>query len=376
MSWSHVKLGDVLTLKRGYDLPDSNREAGKVPIVSSSGVTGYHSIPKVQGPGVVTGRYGTLGEVYFIEEPFWPLNTALYVQDFKENDPRFISYFLEFALRGILSDKAAVPGVNRNDLHARDVLFPDRDTQLKIAVHLAIYDDLIENNGRRIKLLEKSAGLLYREWFVRLRFPGHEHVKIVDGVPEGWRRAFVPEIIEVNPKEKIANGSETRYVPMSSLSEEGMTVNSSLFESRTKSTSVKFRNEDVLFPRITPCLENGKTGFVNFLDDGEVACGSSEFIILRGREVSPEFTYCLSRSYDFRENAIKSMIGSSGRQRVQTSCFNEFLVALPPATLLSQFEECAYQCFRQIQILNDQNRKLSRARDLLLPRLMSGEIAV
>jgi type I restriction enzyme S subunit len=106
----------------------------------------------------------------------------------------------------------------------------------------------------------------------------------------------------------------------------------------------------VLFARITPCLENGKTGFVNFLDENESACGSTEFIILRGRKVSPYFTYCLARSYDFRENAIKSMIGSSGRQRVQTNCFNDFLLPLPPKVMLDQFDEAVFHCFSQIQI--------------------------
>lgn len=133
MSWSKMKLGQVVTLKRGYDLPSDKREDGTVPIVSSSGVTGYHNIAKVRGPGVVTGRYGTLGEVYFVNEDFWPLNTALYVQNFHGNHPKFISYFLKYVLEGTASNKAAVPGVNRNDLHVMDVLCPDTDIQGRIA---------------------------------------------------------------------------------------------------------------------------------------------------------------------------------------------------------------------------------------------------
>ena len=79
MSWQKMRLGSFLTLKRGYDLPSSNRQKGEVPVVSSSGITGHHSVAKVEGPGVVTGRYGTLGEVFFVQQDFWPLNTALYV---------------------------------------------------------------------------------------------------------------------------------------------------------------------------------------------------------------------------------------------------------------------------------------------------------
>ncbi|MDF1590339.1 MAG: restriction endonuclease subunit S [Desulfobacterales bacterium] len=121
MSWEIISLGEFLTLKRGYDLPASKREEGNIPVVSSSGVTGHHSIAKVTGPGVVTGRYGTLGEVFFVKEDFWPLNTSLYVQDFKGNDPRFTAYVLKNILKGTSSDKAAVPGVNRNDLHTMKV---------------------------------------------------------------------------------------------------------------------------------------------------------------------------------------------------------------------------------------------------------------
>lgn len=377
MSWETIRLGDFLTLKRGYDLPSSQRESGDIPVVSSSGVTGYHNVAKVEGPGVVTGRYGTLGEVFFIQEDFWPLNTALYVQDFKGNDPRFSAYFLKTILTGTSSNKAAVPGVNRNDLHARKVIVTRDLTQQKaIAAILSAYDDQIENNRRRIQLLEEASRLLYREWFVHLRFPGHEHVAIKDGVPEGWEKTVLPDVIDVNPKTPIGKGEEIWYVPMSALSETGMTADTGSFERRTKHTNVKFKRNDVLLARITPCLENGKTGFVYFLKDDEVACGSTEFIVLRGKRVSPVFTYCLARSYPFRENAIKSMIGSSGRQRVQVSCFDEFSVPLPPKHLREMFDEIASKSFEQIRVLMAQNDRLAQARDLLLPRLMNGEVVV
>lgn len=138
----------------------------------------------------------------------------------------------------------------------------------------------------------------------------------------------------------------------------------------------KFQNGDTLLARITPCLENGKTGFVNFMATGEAGRGSTEFIVLRSKRVTPEFVYCLARTYHFRENAIKSMIGSSGRQRVQESCFEKFMMFVPPPSLLRLFSEFATPVFEQIKTLHAQNQKLRAARDLLLPRLMSGEIAV
>ncbi|CAG0945691.1 hypothetical protein ANRL1_02502 [Anaerolineae bacterium] len=296
-------------------------------------------------------------------------------------DPDFLCYFLlappqQGAL--LAGETGATAGhVNMRDIRRLPLhRLPDLAVQRKMGAIIAAYDDLIENNRRRIQLLEQSARLLYKEWFVQFRFPGHEHVKIKNGVPEGWERVVVPDIIEINPRETVAKESDIRYVPMSSLSETGMTINMEDTEVRQTATSVKFRNSDTLLARITPCLENGKTGFVNFLSEGEVACGSTEFIVLRGRRVSPYFTYCLARTYDFRENAIKSMIGSSGRQRVQPSCFSEFVIGLPSMPILQQFDETTSKCFNQIRCLIGQNRNLSKARDLLLPRLMNGEIAV
>jgi type I restriction enzyme S subunit len=122
--WERKFLGDLLTLKRGYDLPETRRISGPVPVVSSSGITGYHNKKKADGPGIVTGRYGTIGEVFLIEEDFWPLNTALYVVDFKRNPVIFLVHVLLQTLVKIQSDKAAVPGLNRNMLHMLKVFAP------------------------------------------------------------------------------------------------------------------------------------------------------------------------------------------------------------------------------------------------------------
>ncbi|MBP8788092.1 MAG: restriction endonuclease subunit S [Azonexus sp.] len=174
-----------MNLKRGYDLPHGSRSTGVFPVVSSSGVTDHHSEAKVKGPGVVTGRYGTLGQVFYIESDFWPLNTSLYVQDFKGNDPRFISYFLGTLNLGSQNAAGAVPGVNRNHLHAMDVRVPPLPVQQRIAGILSAYDELIENSHRRIRILEAMARALYREWFVHFRFPGHDAPSSPTLLPEG-----------------------------------------------------------------------------------------------------------------------------------------------------------------------------------------------
>ena len=165
--WQEASLGEVIELKRGYDLPQRKRIPGSVPLVSSSGVTYYHTEAKVRGPGVVTGRYGTLGEVFFVPSDFWPLNTTLYVRDFKGNDPRFISYFLRGLDFSAYSDKAAVPGLNRNHLHQAAVRYPANITEQRAIAHvLGTLDDKIELNRRMNETLEEMARVLFKSWFV------------------------------------------------------------------------------------------------------------------------------------------------------------------------------------------------------------------
>ena len=164
--WPRVPLGEVITLQRGFDLPSQDRKPGRVPIFSSSGITGYHSEVGVPGPGVVTGRYGTIGKVFLSKEDFWPLNTTLWVKNFHGNDPLWASYLLRTIDFMSCSDKSSVPGVNRNDLHRILVLLPPLDEQRAIAGVLGALDDKIEQNRRTARALERLARAIFRAWFV------------------------------------------------------------------------------------------------------------------------------------------------------------------------------------------------------------------
>ena len=273
-----------------------------------------------------------------------------------------------------LRSGVAQPQLPIRDMKRIKLPLPSLNVQNRISSILSSYDDLIENNRRRMALLEESARQLYREWFVRLRFPGHEHTRILNGVPKGWEKVPTPEAIEINPRTQLSSDDEHWAVEMSDLTVNSMVIHQAV--KREGRSGSKFRNRDTLFARITPCLENGKTAFVDFLEEGVVARGSTEFIVLRSKRLTPEFVYCLSRTYDFRENAIKSMVGSSGRQRVQESCFDKFPVFITPHSIVGLFTDSARPIFQQVKGLHAQNQKLRTARDLLLPKLMSGEIAV
>lgn len=160
LKWEKVRLGDVAELQRGFDLPSTKRIEGEIPIVSSSGITGFHVEAKAKAPGVVTGRYGSIGDVFYLEQDFWPLNTSLWVKDFHGNDEKFIYFLLSNFDFKKFSDKTGVPGVNRNDLHAVNVLLPPLSEQKKIAQILSTWDKaisvtekLLANSQRQKKAL-------------------------------------------------------------------------------------------------------------------------------------------------------------------------------------------------------------------------------
>ena len=264
-------------------------------------------------------------------------------------------------------------------LKTSKIFCPSLRTQRKIAAVLSTYDNLIENNTRRINILEDTAQTLYQEWFVRFRFLGHENVPMVESplgpIPEGWKVVRASEAIFINPKTSVPRDTKKPFVPMKSAVEHSMLITE--IEEKTGNSGAKFKNDDTLFARITPCLENGRTGFVQFLPhDDAVAFGSTEFIVLRSKTLNPYFVYLLAQTRDFRENAIKSMTGATGRQRVVNQCFDDYFLTVPIQVILDRFESTVAPLFRKIQNLSDKNTNLRQTRDLLLPKLISGEIDV
>ncbi len=351
MSWGSCKLGDIVNLKRGYDLPNAKRVAGEIPVVSSSGVSGSHNEAKVSSPAVVTGRYGTLGKVYYVDKDCWPLNTSLYVQDFKGNRPKFIYYFLQSVLKGMQSDKAAVPGVNRNDLHARQVVFPeDEKQQESIEDLLAPYDDLIENNRRRIQLLEESARLLYKEWFIHLRFPRHEHTKIIDGVPEGWERKTLGGCVTLNygkalKKDNRIDGDYSVY---------------------GSSGIVGSHNKAIVKP---PTIIIGRKGNVGSVYWSVYDCWPIDTVYFIQPEESDLYLYYALKNMTF----ISTDVAVPGLNR--NLAYSRSII-IPAKKIKAEFNDEASLIRAQIEKLGQYNQKLAQARDLLLPRLMNGKIEV
>jgi len=336
---------------------------------------------------IVYGRRGDIGRQALITETEagWLCGTGCLRISLGNTviEPAFLHYYLRQpqVIAWICSQAigATMPNLNTSILQSLKVTYPDLPVQRTIAGILLAYDRLIQNNMRRMQILERMATNLYQEWFVDFRFPGAESIQLLPSAigpkPENWFVTNAAEALFISPSTGIAKDKESVFVPMGSLSQNSMVIED--FEYRIGASGSKFKNGDTLFARITPCLENGKTGFVQLLpSDEDTAAGSTEFIVLRSKSVCPEFAYLMARSERFRSHAIKSMTGASGRQRVQESCFANFFFAHPDHDTIVRFRDIVRPMFTAVQVLYEKTRLLTQTRDLLIPKVISGEVSL
>jgi type I restriction enzyme S subunit len=316
-------------------------------------------------------------------------------------DPRFLRYFL---VSPEMQDKLlswAGSGGTRNALtkgmiESFNVPAPeDVEEQRAIAQILGTLDDKIELNRRMNEALEAMARALFKSWFVdfdpvRAKAEGRDPglpkpladlfpACLIDSelgeIPRGWEVATLPEVVDVNPTRALREGLEAPYLDMANMPTRGHSANEVV--DRAFGSGMRFINGDTLVARITPCLENGKTAFVDFLQDRQVGWGSTEYIVLRPKAPLPdEYAYYLARSAEFRDFAIQSMTGSSGRQRVPAESLAHFRVAVPPSPLAESFGRAVKPKIARARAAVRESRTLAALRDTLLPNLISGNIRV
>src|SRR5690554_447575 len=298
-------------------------------------------------------------------------------QEFCYNE--FIYYLLKNNVDVLLQNASGstFQEISGNVVKGLSFPIPPLPEQRAIASILSTIDDQIENNLAMNKTLEEMAMALYKHWFVD--FGPFQEGNFVESelgkIPEGWEVSELNSIIHLNPRLSIKKGEVASFVEMKVVPEDAMSV-SNVAKKEFKS-GTKFQNGDTLFARITPCLENGKTAFVDFLEPDEIAFGSTEFLILRAQEgYSKYWNYCLSRTDAFRSHAISCMVGTSGRQRVQNVPMMNFLIALAPKKIYQEFELKVDSLFQKIRLNTIENQTLIEQRDALLPKLVSGEARV
>ena len=292
--------------------------------------------------------------------------------------------------------------LNSDQLRRLDVRLPPEPEQRAIAHILGTLDDKIELNRKQNETLEAMARALFKAWFVDFEpvrakmegrwqrgqslpgLPAHLYDLFPDclveselgEIPEGWEWVPASRLIEFNPPEPLRKGTVAPYIEMSALPTSGSWPAPPVL--RPFSSGMRFRNGDTLLARITPCLENGKTAFVQCLPDNAVGWGSTEFIIMRPRHPVPkEFGYLLARDDAFRAHAIRSMTGTSGRQRVQADSVANFPIAMPSnEDLWQEFSRLVSPAFKGIKANAEAIETLAQLRDTLLPKLISGDLRV
>ena len=379
-NWRNGELGNFITLKRGFDLPQQKREDGQVPIFSSSGITGTHSTAMVNAPGVITGRYGTIGEVFYAAEDFWPLNTTLFVEDFHGNDAKFIYYFLKTLEWSKFTSASAVPGINRNTVHKETVSLPDIETQRRIASTLSMLDEKIKTNTEINDNLQQQAQALFKKWFIdnpdAISWKEGTFSNLIEKTISGdWgkdspsgnntemvyciRGADIPEVRAGN-KGKMP----TRHILPKNYAAKQLVDGDIVVEisggSPTQSTGRAAAVSDALLAR----YDKGMV-CTNFCKALKPRAGYSMYVY-----------YYWQYLYD-RDIFFSYENGTTGIKNLDINGFIETEpIVIAPESLAEKFDAVCQTNFSKIYANGMENEHLALVRDTLLPKLMSGEIDV
>ncbi len=358
-----ICLSDFITLQRGFDLPATLRRSGTVPVVASTGVSSWHNVAKVRAPGVVIGRSGSIGGGQYIEQDFWPLNTTLYVKDFKGNNPKYVFYVLRSIDFSAFNAGTGVPTLNRNHIASLEVNQKPRDIQDLIVSRLEPFDSAIANCRKQIALLEEAAMRLYREWFGdgkgEKKTIGEVCSKIGSGgTPNRRNEAFWQE-------------GDVPWVKTGELqdcwifdTEEKITA-----DGLAGSSAKMFPAETVMMAiYASPTL--GRLGIL----DAPACCNQATLCFLADETVvSWQWLYC--KLFELREefNAIAS---GAGQQNISGVVVKTYGIVVPAYDKIKTFTSIVSPMFSEARSLGRQIRSLTEARDRLLPKLMSGEVMV
>ena len=296
-------------------------------------------------------------------------------------DPGYVGRIVESNVykRFVLSHigGAAQPNANAKILSSFKLPIPERQVQIRIASVLSAYDDLIENNQRRIQLLEQSAQLLYKEWFVHLRFPGHEHVTITDGVPAGWERETIADVCETvgggTPSTKVSEywGGDVTWVVPTDVTKNDCLI---LLDSERKITEKGLRESSAKLvpPNTILMTSRASVGFFALMDI-EVSTNQGFINIIPHDEKMRMYLLfnLMSRVAEIRSNAKGTTYPEISKGR-----FRQMDIVIPTKNLIVNFAKTVCDIMQQVRYLKHSTFKLTQARDLLLPRLMNGDITL
>lgn len=371
-----IRFDKFVSLNRGFDLPDDKIIDGKYPVIASTSIKAYHNQYKVKAPIVVTGRSGSLGKVQYVDEDGWPLNTALYAKDFHGNNPKYVYYFLQTMHLEQYNAGVGVPTLNQNHLHSLKILIHDLPTQQKIASILSAYDNLIQNYKKQIEALQTAASELYKEWFVRFRFPGYQTAEFENGIPKGWSICRLKDFGKVitgktPPTEKEEYyGGDVMFVKTPDMHGNMFVQSTSEYLSKLgcEYQKAQYLPENSI---MVSCIGTGGITAINAYPANTNQQINS--IILEDKKYLPWLYFTVSNMKETIE-----MFGNTGTTMTNLSKgkFEKLKVVKPEYSIIQTFENKVSPLFEQIKNLNKQITNLTQQRDLLLPRLMSGKLEV
>jgi type I restriction enzyme S subunit len=396
--WREITLGDFVGLQRGHDLTEPERRVGRVPVMGSAGQNGFHDTALAKGPGIVIGRSGaSFGQVHFSPLDYWPHNTALYVTDFKGNDPRFAFYFLKALDFDRFNSGSAQPSLNRNFIYPIPVRIPPLAEQEAIAAVLGALDDKIELNRRMKATLEAMTRALFQRWFVdfdpvRAKLDGHEPIGLdpataalfpnefedseLGRIPKGWTLGKIGDVstlsrTAINPGDFPNETFDHFSLPAFDAGrnpkvELGGTI---------MSNKLAVTQNAVLLSKLNPHIPRV---WLPDLHQSRRSVCSTEFMVSCSKPgVSREYLFSLFTSSAFVSVYGTLVTGTTGsHQRIRPESVLEMTMVIPPRALIQAFTNLAKPMFDHINRSTEQSRNLVNVRDALLPKLLSGKLKV
>lgn len=411
MGWTQTTIGHQVLLQRGIDITKAEQRPGSVPVISSGGFASTHDVAAASGPGVVLGRKGVVGSVWYVDTDYWPHDTTLWVKDFKGNHPRFVYYFFKAMARRLasLDVGSANPTLNRNHVHPTEVLWPDSRDQRAIASVLGALDDKIEVNQRTNETLEKLARTIFKSWFVdfdpvRAKSEGRQPVGmdpeaaalfpscLVESeegpIPKGWEWRTVEEIQD-GPRGTTA-GPFGSNLTRKDYVESGVPV---IRGENMRGDGPWFKDEDFVFvshdkaatlasnlarPGDVLFTQRGTLGQVAIIpDDARFTTYilSQSQMRLTTKLLPPLYVYL----HFSEEKAVSYIIANStaaGVPHINLGFLRRMLLCVPSETVLAAFQHMTGTLMDRLLASARESRTLADLRDLLLPRLISGELRV
>jgi type I restriction enzyme S subunit len=392
-NWKTCELGDLITFQRGHDLSKSQVVTGQYPIAGSNGIIGYHHKFTTKAPSITIGRSGNIGNPHLYEVDFWAHNTALYIKEFKNSDPKFIFYLLKTLDFTGHNSGSAVPSLNRNFIHPMKVFVPESiEEQKAIARILSSLDDKIELNRRINETLEATARILFKAWFIDFE-PTRANIEtrpsksvspdmaklfpseFENGIPKGWREIKLGELIDTISVTHKFPKDEIIFLNTSDISD-GQVLSSkySKVEGLPGQAKKSIKKNDILYSEIRPA--NKRFAYIDFDADDYVV--STKLMVLRTKSfVDSILIYDFLKSEEVVSHLQMLAESRSGTfPQITFEQIKRLEILIPNLEVLEIYTRFLKSIFEKTNQNVRQNQKLAEIRDSLLPRLISGKIPV